>query len=438
MSQLITVLIVGGGGREHALAWALARSYRVKQVYVAPGNAGTQWSAVPCIEGYRPYIASENVNISSEDIPALVEFARKNEVGLTVIGPEVPLAAGIVDAFAAAGLKAFGPTQAAAQIESSKAFAKAFMREFNIPTAEYATFDDYDKALRWLETFNRPVVVKADGLAAGKGVIVCDTPEEAQGALKQVLLDRAFGGAGTQVIIEERLTGPELSVLAFTDGKTIAVMPPARDHKRVGEGDTGLNTGGMGAYAPVLVDDDLMDEIKRTVLQPAVDGMAARGRPYVGVLYAGLMLTPTGIKTLEFNARFGDPETQVILPLLETDLTEIMLACIEGRLRDITVEWKDAACVTVVLASPGYPDAYPKGLPIRGLERDVQYPDGVIVFHAGTAKKDGTIFTNGGRVLAVSAVGDDMSTALAKAYAAVGKIHFDGMHYRRDIGRVGV
>lgn len=439
MSQLMSVLVVGSGGREHALAWALARSYRVKQVYVAPGNAGTQWAAAPCIEGYRPYIACENVDIAPDDFEVLIAFAQSKNVGLTVIGPEVPLAAGIVDAFHDAGLKVFGPTQAAAQIEASKAFSKALMRECNIPTAEYAAFNDVDSAIAWLRTFDRPVVVKADGLAAGKGVILCDTREAAEAAVQQVLADRVFGDAGTQVVIEERLTGNELSVLAFTDGKTLVMMPPARDHKRVGDGDTGLNTGGMGAYAPVPgIDGDLIAEIRASVLQPAIDGMAARGMPYVGVLYAGLMLTPNGIKTLEFNARFGDPETQVILPLLDTDLTEILLACVEGRLDQISVEWQDAACATVVLASAGYPEAYPTGLAIRGVERAARYPEGVIVFHAGTAKRDGEIVTNGGRVLAVSAVGVDLTAALEKAYATIGKMHFEGMHYRRDIGQTGV
>ncbi len=422
------VLVVGGGGREHALAWALARSRLVSQIYVAPGNAGTSWDAA------ENRAASINVGIVAEDITRLVAFAREQAVDLTVIGPEVPLAAGIVDAFLAAGLRVFGPTQAAAQLEASKAFAKSFMREQGIPTAEYAVFEDYDSARDFVRQFSRPVVVKADGLAAGKGVIVCDDVEMADAALRRVMLDHEFGASGHRVIIEERLSGSEVSALAFSDGKTVALMPLARDHKRVNDGDQGANTGGMGAYAPVTdVPDDLTDQVLKQVLQPVIDGMAAHGTPYVGVLYAGLMLTHEGLKVLEYNCRFGDPETQVILPLLDGDLAEILVACIEGRLVDQLPRWRSGACATVVLASPGYPGAYPKGLPISGLSAQA---DDVVVFHAGTAEQGGQVVTAGGRVLSVSARGDLLAAALRRAYQQIDQLHFEGMHFRRDIGQL--
>lgn len=415
------VLVVGSGGREHALAWMLQQSGRVGRLFVAPGNGGTQ------------SIAS-NVAISESDIPALVDFAAQNGIDLSVIGPEIPLAAGIVDAMRAKGLLAFGPSQAAAQLESSKAFAKAFMREWGIPTAEYGEFDDCDTAVRFVEAFGRPVVVKANGLAAGKGVIVCNEVEQAKTVVKRILVDRVFGESGKKVIIEERLTGQEVSILAFTDGKTVVTMPPARDHKRIFDNDEGPNTGGMGAYAPAPdVSLELLEQITCTVLQPVVDGMAARGTPYAGVLYAGLMLTPDGPQTLEFNCRFGDPETQVILPLLDTDLLEILLACVEGCLHKVDVRWKPGACAAVVAASPGYPGSYLTGLPITGLE---DLTDG-IVFHAGTSRDtNGQLVTSGGRVLAVSALGDDLDAAVTKAYAGISQIYFEGMHFRRDIGKV--
>lgn len=424
----LNVLIVGGGGREHALAWAIARSRLTERVYVAPGNAGTEWDRA---DDRAP---STNAPIAAEDIPALVAFAEAEPIDLAVIGPEVPLANGIVDAFRRARLRVFGPSQAAAQLESSKAFAKAFMRRHNIPTAEYGVFTDYVEARAFVAGFGKPVVVKADGLAAGKGVIVCTTPQEADAALRSVMLEREFGAAGDRVVIEERLSGAELSALAFCDGKTAALMPLARDHKRVGDGDTGLNTGGMGAYAPVLdVPPDLIETIRQRVIEPVLRGMAAAGTPYVGVLYAGLMLAPDGIRVLEFNCRFGDPETQVILPLLDGDLVEIMLDCIDGRLHERPPRWLPGACATVVLASPGYPGSYPKGLPISGLE--TRHGD-VIVFHAGTTREGDQIVTSGGRVLAVSARGESLPKALANAYAHIPNIRFEGMHYRRDIGRI--
>jgi len=438
------ILVIGSGGREHALAWALAQSPVVQRVVVAPGNAGT---AAGAAHGRDKTI---NVPIPADDIPALVRFAREQRVGLAVIGPEAPLAAGIVDAFHEAGLRVFGPTRAAAQLEASKAFAKAFMQERGIPTAHYAAFADYAAARAHLQSKTQnpksEMVVKADGLAAGKGVIVCDDIEQALAALKQIMLDREFGAAGDTVIIEERLSGPELSVLAFSDGRTVAPMPPARDHKRVFDRDQGPNTGGMGAFSPVPgIDDDLLAEVTRTVLQPAIDGMAARGAPYAGVLYAGLMLTDNGPKVLEFNCRFGDPETQVILPLLDqtspgaASLAEIMLACAEGRLAEVAprIRWRSGACATVVMAAPGYPGAYPKGLPISGLDIAGALQN-VMVFHAGTTLQNNRVVTAGGRVLAVSGLGVDLPAALQRAYAGVTCIHFDGAHYRRDIGQLTI
>ena len=424
----LKILIVGAGGREHALAWALARSSSVEQIYVAPGNAGTIWDRT------ATRAASKNMPIAVEDIAALVSFAQTEQIDLTVIGPEVPLALGVVDSFQKTGLRVFGPTQAAAQLESSKAFSKAFMKRHHIPTAEYGVFEDYEEACAFVERFGKPVVVKADGLAAGKGVIVCDTTDEAKVALKQIMVEREFGAAGDQVVIEERLSGAEISALAFCDGKTVALMPLARDHKRVFDGDQGPNTGGMGAFAPVLdVPPEFAEIIQQSVLEPTIRGMTQEGMPYMGVLFAGLMLTPDGLKVLEFNCRFGDPETQVILPLLDADLTEIIVACTEGSLQEHQPPWLPETCTTVVLASPGYPGNYPKGLPIYGLEAQT---DDVIVFHAGTALENQQVVTAGGRVLAVSGRGESLAVALSRAYRHIEHIHFEGMHYRHDIGRI--
>jgi phosphoribosylamine--glycine ligase len=422
------VLVIGIGGREHALAWALSRSPQVEQVYVATGNAGTEWAAGDGLS-YHPVAPSQNIAIS--DYAALLAFAQENAIDLTVVGPEVPLAAGIVDDFQAAGLTIFGPVKAAAQLEASKAFSKDIMTEQGIPTGEFFTTDDYEEARDFLEEFPKPVVVKADGLAAGKGVIICDTREEAGQALHHIMIDRAFGDAGEVVVIEERLTGREISVLAFCDGKIAKPMLMARDHKRALDGSKGLNTGGMGAIAPA---DDIppsfIDELQRNVLQPVLDGMNALGTPYKGILFAGVMLTENGAKVLEYNCRFGDPETQVVLPLLKTDLYEIMQACVAGRLNEIELEWEESYCATIVCAAGGYPEDYAKGLPISGLE-SVQ--DG-IVFHAGTKCEGDTVLTNGGRVLNVTAKGKTLDEALAAAYRNVEKIHFDKMHYRKDIG----
>jgi phosphoribosylamine--glycine ligase len=422
------ILIIGSGGREHALAWKIAQSDRVEKVFVAPGNAGTSW---PAQDGLA---AAENINISVDDFDSLMRFAKENDIGLTVVGPEVPLANGIVDAFESADLPIFGPNRAAAQLEASKAFAKAFMANHHIPTAGYRTFNNYEFARQYLEEKGGPVVVKASGLAAGKGVIICQDTAEATAALQSIMLDRDFGAAGDEVIIEECLVGPELSVLAFTDGNKVVPLSPARDHKRVFEDDKGPNTGGMGAYAPVPeADERLLETVCRTILQPTVDGMAALGTPYKGVLYAGLMLTADDPKVLEFNCRFGDPETQVVLPLLASDLVEVMLACIEQRLGSSAVQLHPGACATVVMASEGYPGSYPKGREISGVGQ-ANALDSVNVFHAGTGLQDNRLVTNGGRVLAVSATGSTLKTALKQAYRGVELIQFEGAHYRQDIG----
>jgi phosphoribosylamine--glycine ligase len=418
-----SILVVGGGGREHALVWALSRSPNAGAIFAAPGNAGTAALAT-------------NVPIQADDSEALVQFALQTGIDLTVVGPEAPLAAGLVDALQAVGLRAFGPTQAAAQLEASKAFAKDFMRARGIPTGRYATFSAYDDAVAYVQTLptDEGVVVKASGLAAGKGVLMCANRAEALAALDEIMSVRAFGAAGNEVLIEERLSGPELSLLAFADGTTVVPMVPARDHKRVFDGDQGPNTGGMGVYAPPPdADAALVAQITRDVLVPTVRGMAAAGTPYVGVLYAGLMLTADGPRVLEFNCRFGDPETQVILPLLESDLLATMEACIDGRLAETGVHFRDAACAAVVAAAPGYPGPYPKGLTIEGVA--AAEARGALVFHAGTARRDGQLVSAGGRVLAVSALGADLAAAVGGAYDGLAAIHFTGLHYRRDIGR---
>jgi phosphoribosylamine--glycine ligase/phosphoribosylaminoimidazole synthetase len=417
------VLIIGSGGREHALAWKIAQSPRLTRLFVAPGNGGT----------------GENVPIAAEDIDRLVAFAREAEVDLTVVGPEGPLAAGIVDAFQTAGLRIFGPVRAAARLEWSKAFAKAFMARHGIPTARYAAFDDYQAALRHLFSVDYPIVIKASGLAAGKGVIVPDCADDAEAALRQIMVEQSFGAAGNEVVIEERLSGVEASLLAFCDGTTAAPMPPAQDHKRLLDGDEGLNTGGMGAFAPTpACPPALVEQVVATVLQPTIDGLCTEGTPYQGVLYAGLMLTAEGPKVLEFNCRFGDPETQAILPLLEGDLLDIFDACVDGRLADMEVRWQSGASACIVLASGGYPGRYEKGHPIAGLDAAAQIP-GAVVFHAGTRRDpSGQVVTDGGRVLGVTAVGDVLAQAVERAYTAAGQIRFEGMHYRRDIGRMAL
>ncbi|MGC9521498.1 MAG: phosphoribosylamine--glycine ligase [Anaerolineae bacterium] len=420
------ILVVGSGGREHALTWKLMLSRRVDEVFVAPGNGGTGMIAT-------------NVAIDADDVPGLAAFARDNAIDLTVVGPEVPLVAGLVDAFEEAGLRAFGPTAAAARLEGSKAFAKEFMRQEGIPTAPAGIYDDYEAAREALAGHDGPIVVKASGLAAGKGVLICDTQEDALAALHRVMVERAFGAAGDRVLLEERLEGEEMSLLAFTDGKTVVPMLPARDYKRALDGDRGLNTGGMGGYAPSpFVTPELVETITRRVLQPAVDGMRRRGTPYVGVLYAGLMLTDDGPHVLEFNARFGDPETQLLLPLLQTDLVDIMEACLgcgahkQGQLASLPIRWRDGYNVGVVLASGGYPARYEKGKPITGLDEAAKLAR-TVVFHAGTRQEKDRVLTDGGRVLTVTALGSTLEEARSRAYSAVGQIRFDKMQYRTDI-----
>ena len=419
------VLVVGSGGREHALTWALSRSPKVTAVYVAPGNAGTTAMAT-------------NVPIVADDLAAMSQHCAEERYDLVVVGPEVPLAEGLADRLRAEGIRVFGPSQQCAQIEASKAYAKDFMSTHGIPTAAYATFDDYAQARDYVASHGAPIVIKASGLAAGKGAIVCQTEEEAQRALDRVMKERAFGDAGDTVVLEDCLTGQEASVLAFTDGETVVPMVVAQDHKAAYDGDRGPNTGGMGCYAPTsLVDDATVERVVEQVLQPAVDGLRARGCRYVGVLYAGLMLEDDRFQVLEFNCRFGDPETQVILPLLETDLVDIMEACIDGRLDEVRVSWRDQSAVCVVMASGGYPSSYEKGFAIEGLDDAAALQD-TVVFHAGTRCDDGRVLTDGGRVLGVTAWADTLSDAMARAYQAVEQIHWPGVMYRSDIGAKGL
>ncbi|WP_031515484.1 phosphoribosylamine--glycine ligase [Desulfofalx alkaliphila] len=413
------VLVVGGGGREHALVWKIAQSPRVDKIYCAPGNAGIAQMA-------------QCVDIQAEDLDGLLDFAQKEKIDLTVVGPEAPLTIGIVDKFTQAGLRIFGPSKNAAQLEGSKALAKHFMLKHNIPTAKYAAFPNEREAMDYVRSKNKPLVVKASGLAAGKGVIICQYMADALDAVRRVLVDKEFGDAGNQVVIEECLEGQEVSVLAFTDGKTIIPMVPSQDHKRVFDDDKGPNTGGMGAYAPApLYTPDLHEVVVRDILEPTIKGMANMGWPYKGIIYAGLMITADGPKVLEYNVRFGDPEAQPVLSLLDSDLVEIMEAVIDERLDQVEVKWKKGAAVCVVMAAQGYPGNYPKGDVITGLDK---MPENVSVFHAGTAQKEGQIVTNGGRVLGVTAVGQDLPGAIDKAYQGVERIKFNGAHYRKDIG----
>jgi phosphoribosylamine--glycine ligase len=422
-SEPVTVLIVGRGGREHALAWKLAQSPRVGRVLVAPGNGGTA--------AMGGKVA--NIAIDEFDFPALIACAHREHAGLVVVGPEAPLAAGATDHFEAAGLLCFGPSRLAAQLESSKIFAKRFMKRHGIPTSRYGVFTDTEEAMGHLSIVGYRTVIKASGLAAGKGVVIPETRAEAEAALKQMLDDRIFGEAGREVLIEERMEGPEASVLCFCDGQTLAIMPVAQDHKRVNDNDQGPNTGGMGAYAPApVVTPALLDLIRNTILEPTIRGMAAEGMPFAGVLYAGLMLTKDGPRVIEFNCRFGDPETQVILPLLASDLLDVLEACAKGSLDQHTPSWRSGAAVAVVAASGGYPGAYSKGAAIAGLDT---LPPQTLAFHAGTRlAPDGRTLTDGGRVLAVTGIGDTLAQARARANAGIATITFDGMHYRRDIG----
>lgn len=423
----MNVLIVGSGGREHAIAWKIGQSSRADRVFVAPGNAGTA-------------VDAENVDIPPTDIPNLVRFAKDNEIGITVIGPEAPLAAGIVDAFQDEKLKVFGPSQAAAQLESSKIFCKNLMHHADVPTADFRVFDKAHEAKRFVmdrfPTGNEdvPLVIKADGLAAGKGVFVCHQRNDALQAIERIAVDKEFGAAGDQIVLEERLDGEEASVLAVTDGRTLLVLPSAQDHKPAHDGDKGPNTGGMGAYSPTpLINDELRATIEERILVPTVHAMKRGRNPFTGVLYAGLMITNQGPKVLEFNVRFGDPECQAILMRLQSDLLDIIEATIDSALDQLTdIRWDPRPAITVVMASEGYPDKYEVGRPIRGLEDAAQIED-VKVFHAGTASLEDQTVTNGGRVLSITAIGNSISSAKLQAYRAVKCIRWDGAWCRKDI-----
>ena len=417
------VLIVGSGGREHAIATSVAKSSRVDKIYCAPGNAGIGQIA-------------ECVPIGAMEFDKLVAFAKENEIDLTIIGMDDPLVGGVVDAFEAEGLRVFGPNKAAAILEGSKAFSKDLMKKYNIPTAAYENFDDPEKALEYLKTAKMPIVLKADGLALGKGVLICNTLEEAEAGVKEIMMDKKFGSAGNHMVIEEFMTGREVSVLSFVDGKTIKIMSSAQDHKRAKDGDQGLNTGGMGTFSPSPFYTKEVDEFcKKYVFQATVDAMAAEGRTFKGIIFFGLMLTEDGPKVLEYNARFGDPEAQVVLPRMKNDVIDVMEACIDGTLDQIDLQFEDNAAVCVVLASDGYPVSYEKGFEIKGLEK-FENKDGYYCFHAGSKlNEEGKIVTNGGRVLGVTAKGATLKEARANAYAATEWIDFANKYMRHDIGK---
>jgi phosphoribosylamine---glycine ligase len=415
------VLVIGGGGREHALVWKIKQSPRVEKIFCAPGNAGTAEFA-------------ENISIAADDIKGLLKFALQKEIGLTVVGPEQPLVKGIVDQFEEKGLRIFGPNERAAELEGSKSFSKDIMKKYELPTAEYRTFNSADIAKKYIKIKNSPLVVKADGLAAGKGVLLCQTTDEALEAIDLIMGKRSFGEAGDQIVVEEFLEGEEVSVLAFCDGQTILLMDSAQDHKAAYDGDKGPNTGGMGAYSPAPIFTETMrQKVRDRIMLPMIRAMQQEGRPYKGVLYAGLMLTKTGPQILEFNARFGDPETQPLLARMDSDIVPIFEACIDGTLDQCPLEWKNESSVCVVMAAKGYPNSYEKGKPISGF-KDANALPGVMVFHAGTTQQEGEVLTSGGRVLGVTATGENISTAIALAYEAVEKIQWDGIHYRKDIG----
>ncbi len=416
------VLIVGSGGREHAIAWKAAKSSRVDKIYCAPGNAGISEIA-------------ECVNIGAMEFEKLAAFAKEQSIDLTVIGMDDPLVGGIVDVFEQEGLRVFGPKKNAAILEGSKAFSKDLMKKYGIPTAGYETFDSPEAAMQYLETSKYPIVLKADGLALGKGVLICNTKEEAMAGVKTLMLDKQFGAAGNTIVVEEFMTGREVSVLSFVDGKTIKIMTSAQDHKRAKDGDQGLNTGGMGTFSPSPFYTKEIDEFcKKNIYQATVDAMRAEGREFKGIIFFGLMLTEEGPKVLEYNARFGDPETQVVLPRMKNDIIDVFEACIDGTLDKTDLDFEDNAAVCVVLASEGYPEKYEKGYEIHGLD-NFKDKDSYFVFHAGTKTENGKIVTNGGRVLGVTATGTDLKTARANAYEAATWIEFENKYMRSDIGK---
>ncbi|MEE1255216.1 MAG: phosphoribosylamine--glycine ligase [Lachnospiraceae bacterium] len=416
------VLIVGSGGREHAIATSVAKSPKVDKIYCAPGNAGIGMIA-------------ECVPIGAMEFDKIVAFAKENAIDLTIVGMDDPLVGGLIDELEKEGLRAFGPRKNAAILEGSKAFSKDLMKKYNIPTAGYENFDNADDAIKYLETAEFPIVLKADGLALGKGVLICNDFEEAKEGVKSIMLDKQFGTAGNRMVIEEFMTGREVSVLSYVDGKTIKTMTSAQDHKRAMDGDQGLNTGGMGTFSPSPFYTEEVDEFcKKYIYQATVDAMAAEGREFKGIIFFGLMLTPKGPRVLEYNARFGDPEAQVVLPRMKNDIIEVMEACIDGKLDEVDLQFEDNAAVCVVLASEGYPVKYEKGLEIKGLENFVD-KDGYYCFHAGTKEENGKIVTNGGRVLGITAKGADLKEARANAYAATEWIDFDNKYMRHDIGK---
>ena len=417
------VLVVGSGGREHAICWKLSKSPKVDKIYCAPGNAGIAELA-------------ECVDIKAMEFEKLVAFAKENSIDLTVIGMDDPLVGGVVDVFEAEGLRVFGPRKNAAILEGSKAFSKDLMKKYSIPTAAYENFTDPKAAVAYLETAKFPIVLKADGLALGKGVLICKDLEEAKAGVKEIMLDKKFGASGNTMVVEEFMTGREVSVLSFVDGKTIKTMTSAQDHKRAKDGDQGLNTGGMGTFSPSPFYTKEVEEFcEKYIYQPTMDAMAAEGRPFVGILFTGLMLTEDGPKVLEYNARFGDPEAQVVLPRMTNDIIDVMEACIDGRLDEIDLQFEDNACVCVILASDGYPLAYEKGFEIKGME-NFKGKDDYFLFHAGSKfNEEGKVVTNGGRVLGVTALGKDLKEARAKAYEATEWVDFDNKYMRHDIGK---
>jgi phosphoribosylamine--glycine ligase len=428
------ILIIGSGGREHAVGWKIAQSSRAGQIFFAPGNAGTAQIGI-------------NLDIKATDIKSLIEFAKKparhasqgdaggEKIDLTLALPDDPLALGIVDEFQKAGLRIWGPTKKAAKLEWSKAFSKDFMRRHNLPTARFEIFNNFEKAKEYVAKQSLPIVIKASGLALGKGVIICRTLEEANEALENMLVKKSFGDSGNEVVIEEFLTGPEISIHTFTDGENYKVFPPSQDHKKIGENDTGLNTGGMGTIAPLpFVTNELLQNIEKNIVAPTIEKMSADGNSFSGLLYPGLILTKNGPQILEYNARLGDPETQTYMRLLDTDILDIFDACIDGNLNEIEIRWKNLSACTIVLASGGYPGNYEKGKVISGIDEAETQPD-IVVFHAGTKIENNKLVTNGGRVLGVSATGNTLKEALAKAYKIIEKISFEGMQYRRDIGK---
>jgi len=416
------VLVIGSGGREHALVWKINQSRKVKKIYAAPGNGGTHSMAEP-------------IGIKADDIKALLDFAKKEKIDLTVVGPEAPLVAGIVDLFEKAGLRIFGPGKECALLEGSKVFAKELMKEWNVPTADFEVFTSKEKAEAYVNSKNRPLVVKADGLAAGKGVYICKTKADALQAIDDIMGRKIFGDSGKRIIIEECLEGEEASIIVISDGDNISPMASSQDHKRIFDGDKGPNTGGMGAYSPAPVaEGSVFKNTLDHVIYPMINGMKKRGTSYKGVLYAGIMITKKGPYVLEFNVRFGDPETQAILPRMKSDIVDLMEASIDGRIKDVPNEWEERSCVCIVVSSGGYPGKYEKGKHIKGLKNAEMLKD-VVVFHAGTAISDGNVVTSGGRVLGVTALGKDIKGAIKRSYEAAEKIDFDGIYYRKDIGK---